>query len=77
MNDENKRAYVQGHLLNHNVYGPGKRFNMTPITYHANDEHKRGIEKDIKDLVLYNSTPEVVYYQITAPTVSTLNHQTT
>ena len=64
MNDENKRAYVQGHLLNHNVHGPGKRFNMTPITYKANDEHKRGIEQDIKEFVL--DKKQVVYYQTTA-----------
>jgi DNA uptake protein ComE-like DNA-binding protein len=64
MNDENKRAYVQGHLLNHNVYGPGKRFNMTPISYKANDEHKRGVEQDVKKFVLDKN--QVVYYQITA-----------
>jgi len=64
MNDENKRAYVQGHLLNHNVYGPGKRFNMTPITYKANDEHKRGVEKDVKEYVL--DKKQVVFYQVTA-----------
>lgn len=62
--DENKRAYVQGHLLNHNVHGPGKRFNMTPITYSANAKHKEGIEKDIKERILDNA--EVVYYKVTA-----------
>ncbi len=62
--DEQKRAYVQGHLLNHNVHGPGKRFNMTPITYKANAEHKVGIEKEIKERVLDKG--QVVYYQVTA-----------
>lgn len=63
--DENKRAYVQGHLLNHNVHGPGKRFNMTPITYKANSEHKVGIEKEIKSLVNDKNNPTVVYYKVT------------
>jgi hypothetical protein len=62
--DDNKRAYVQGHLLNHNVHGPGKRFNMTPITYSANAEHKEGIEKEIKERILDND--EVVSYKVTA-----------
>ncbi|MCP3902777.1 MAG: DUF4157 domain-containing protein [Planctomycetes bacterium] len=62
--DGDKRAYVQGHLLNHNVHGPGKRFNMTPITYKANAEHKVGIEKKIKELVLDEA--KVVYYRVTA-----------
>lgn len=64
--DENKAAYVKGHLLNENVHGPGKRFNMTPITYKANDEHKRGIEEDIKQRVLSHNPKEVVFYQVTA-----------
>ncbi len=63
-NDNNDRAYVQGHLLNHNVQGPGKRFNMTPITYKANDDHKRGIEAEIKKRVLDDD--EVVYYKVEA-----------
>ncbi|MCI0489628.1 MAG: DNA/RNA non-specific endonuclease, partial [Blastocatellia bacterium] len=62
--DDNKRAYVQGHLLNHNVHGPGKRFNMAPITYTANAEHKNGIEEEIKKRVLVQN--EVAYYKITA-----------
>ena len=65
MNDNNDSAYVRGHLLNENVWGPGKRFNMTPITYKANDDHKRGIEEDIKTRVL-GPNKEVVYYQIKA-----------
>jgi hypothetical protein len=62
--DNNKRAYVQGHLLNHNVHGPGKRFNMTPITYTANANHKTGIEKDVKSRVL--DKKQVVFYQVEA-----------
>ncbi len=62
--DDNKRAYVQGHLLNHNVHGPGKRFNMTPITYTANANHKTGIEKEVKSRVL--DKKQVVFYQVEA-----------
>ena len=62
--DDDASAYVQGHLLNHNVHGPGKRFNMAPITYKANSDHKLGIEAKIKSLVLDQG--EVVYYKIQA-----------
>jgi len=68
-NDHNSKAYVQGHLLNHNVHGPGKRFNMTPITYTANDEHKRGIEEEVKNRVLGKgpySKKQVIFYKVTA-----------
>lgn len=40
--------YVQGHLLNHNVGGPGKRFNLTPITKRANNQHKKDVETTLK-----------------------------
>jgi|GEM_PF-685871 len=68
-NDNNAKAYVQGHLLNHNVHGPGKRFNMTPITYTANDRHKRGIEKEVKERVLGTGDygdKQVIYYKVEA-----------
>ena len=63
--DDGARAYVQGHLLNHNVHGPGKRFNMAPITYTANSDHKLGIEEKMKTLVL-GEKKKVVYYKIHA-----------
>ncbi|MFD4666567.1 eCIS core domain-containing protein [Streptomyces halstedii] len=43
---------VQGHLLNHNVGGPGVMKNMTPITASANSEHHAKVEKKFKDEVL-------------------------
>lgn len=42
------RWYVQGHLLNHNVGGPGQRFNLTPITKAANNLHKKDVETTLK-----------------------------
>ncbi len=46
-----KRHYVQGHLLNHNLGGEGRRFNMTPINKKANSDHLHKIEKTVKDAV--------------------------
>ena len=61
-----KNWYVQGHLLNHNIGGPGKRFNLTPITKAANNKHKAAVETDMKSLVLDKTNPEVVSYTVQA-----------
>ncbi|MFJ4189310.1 DUF4157 domain-containing protein [Kitasatospora sp. NPDC089509] len=52
---------VQGHLLNHNVGGPGVMKNMTPITASANSAHHSKVEKKMKDEVL-NKGHVVEYY---------------
>lgn len=59
-----KDWYVQGHLLNENLGGPGLRFNLTPITKEANNEHKRAVETEMKRLV--NDDGEVVSYTVKA-----------
>ncbi|HVC12459.1 MAG TPA: DUF4157 domain-containing protein [Burkholderiales bacterium] len=56
--------YVQGHLLNENLGGPGLRFNLTPITKEANNEHKSAVETDLKDLV--NDKGAVISYTVKA-----------
>ncbi|MEU9047002.1 DUF4157 domain-containing protein [Kitasatospora sp. NPDC048343] len=56
-----KNYMVQGHLLNHNVGGPGVMKNMTPITASANSAHHAKVEKDVKDEVL-NKGNVVEYY---------------
>ncbi|MFF7993349.1 DUF4157 domain-containing protein [Kitasatospora xanthocidica] len=56
-----KNYMVQGHLLNHNVGGPGVMKNMTPITGSANSAHHSKVEKDVKDEVL-NKGNVVEYY---------------
>jgi hypothetical protein len=53
--------YVQGHLLNHNVGGVGRRFNMTPITKKANSDHKLIVERDVKKAV---SEGKVLHYTV-------------
>ncbi|HBE21462.1 MAG TPA: hypothetical protein DDW51_28685, partial [Cyanobacteria bacterium UBA11367] len=55
-------AYVRGHLLNHNVHGPGTIQNLTPITYKANSDMKNGAEQKLKALVL--SENKVVSYKV-------------
>ena len=58
-------SYVQGHLLNHNLGGPGLRFNLTPITKRANNQHKSIVETTIKDEV-NKKNGKIIYYKITA-----------
>lgn len=57
-----KDWYVQGHLLNHNLGGPGMRFNLTPITKQANNNHKTEVETGIKTKVKEGL---VLYYVVT------------
>ncbi|MEH2300753.1 MAG: DUF4157 domain-containing protein [Nostoc sp.] len=56
--DGSTTIYVQGHLLNHNIGGPGLDYNMVPLTgkpaknvggNDANGEHLNGIEKEAKN----------------------------
>lgn len=54
--------YKQGHLLNDNLGGPGKRYNMTPIATKANNDHKSQVEKGVKEAVLTDG--KVVYYRV-------------
>lgn len=59
-----KKNYVQGHLLNHNLGGPGVRENLTPINKRANSQHLHRIETDIKRAVMKER--KVMYYQVEA-----------
>jgi len=56
--------YVQGHLLNHNLGGPGLRHNLTPLTKKANNDHKNFVENDLKALV--NEKGKVISYKVKA-----------
>jgi len=40
--------WVQGHLLNHNLGGPGEARNLTPITKRANSRHNAWVEEIAK-----------------------------
>jgi hypothetical protein len=58
-----RRLYVRGHLLNHHVGGPGDDpRNLTPLTYVANGDHLRMVEKDIKRVV--NDEKGMVHYEV-------------
>ena len=62
----NRRAgtvYVQGHLLNENLGGPGRAYNLTPITRRANAQHHQQVESTVKRVVL--SDGGVVSYRVT------------
>ncbi|MFA6282863.1 MAG: DUF4157 domain-containing protein [Desulfurivibrionaceae bacterium] len=67
-------SFIQGHLLNMLLGGPGKRYNLTPITGNqsesrggnfANGEHERFVEHHVKSLVkkgkVVSYTVKVVY----------------
>jgi hypothetical protein len=56
-----KDWYVQGHLLNHNIGGPGMRFNLTPIAKRTNKDHLSTIEAPIKNAI---AAGKVVYYRV-------------
>jgi hypothetical protein len=61
-----KKNYVQGHLLNENLGGPGRRFNLTPINKKANADHLSKIERTVKKAVnvdkkIMSYTVDVVY----------------
>jgi hypothetical protein len=43
--------FIKGHLLNHNIGGPGLDFNMFPITGSANGAHSRFVESTVKKWV--------------------------
>ena len=58
--------YVQGHLLNEDLGGPGRAYNLTPISNHkANTDHHTYVESKIKPLVL-QSPYHVIRYNVTA-----------
>ncbi len=56
--------YCRGHLLNHNVHGPGNTWkNLTPIRQVANRDHENTVESKVKDKV---SKGKTLFYQVTA-----------
>lgn len=61
-----KGPYVQGHLLNRNLGGDGRRFNLSPITNSANQTHLNDIEDEIKTMVEKKRGPKVVKYIVKA-----------
>lgn len=58
----NPPYYIQGHLLNAELGGPGKRQNLTPITSSANSKHFSTVEKHVKKWV--NTDKKVAYYDV-------------
>ena len=65
-NEMNKRSgtYIQGHLLNHHVHGPGQPFNLIPITGSLNTRMEGEAENAVKREVLNNRN--VVRYRVEA-----------
>jgi uncharacterized protein YjbJ (UPF0337 family) len=57
-----KKNYVQGHLLNHNLGGEGRRFNLSPINKKANADHLNKIERTVKQSV--NKDKKTMSYKV-------------
>jgi hypothetical protein len=55
-------AFINGHLLNHNVHGPGRTFNLVPITRSMNGIMASGPEEAVKKAVLEKN--QVVRYTV-------------
>jgi Domain of unknown function (DUF4157)/DNA/RNA non-specific endonuclease len=60
------KTYIQGHLLNRNLGGEGRRFNLSPITNSANQTHLNDIEDTIKTMVNKKKGSKVVKYIVEA-----------
>jgi hypothetical protein len=62
---EGKRSYyIRGHLLNHNIHGPGSTWkNMTPLSQKGNKNHLSLVERTVKEEVKKGST---LYYKVEA-----------
>lgn len=58
-----KRAWVQGHLLNHHIHGPGIPVNLVPITDQLNRIMERWAEKFVKDEILKKG--HILKYEVT------------
>lgn len=43
--------YIQGHLINEQLHGPGTKKNLTPISQTANRKHEIRVESKVKDMV--------------------------
>jgi hypothetical protein len=56
--------WVRGHLLNHNLGGPGEARNLTPITKKTNSQHHALIEKLLK--VAAERRDTIIEYRVTA-----------
>jgi len=57
-------VYVQGHLLNEKLGGPGRAHNLTPITRTANAQHESKVEGTLKTMINNTTTPQVVRYSV-------------
>lgn len=55
--------WVRGHLMNHNLGGPGEQRNLTPITKKMNSAHHSLVEKALKAAA---ASGDALGYEITA-----------
>lgn len=62
--NEGPPYYIQGHLLNRGLGGPGERFNLTPLTTKANADHFAQVESNVIDWLDNKKNVKAVYYSV-------------
>lgn len=64
-----EQHFIKGHLLNHNIGGPGRgengRKNLFPITEKANERHRDAVEQGGLNVVNRVRADELLYYKVT------------
>jgi len=63
---DDSRLYVEGHLLNKKLGGPGNQAkNLTPLSYSANINHWLAAEGDLQDLMTDKTEEDpMAYYEV-------------
>lgn len=56
------KKMVRGHLLNHNIGGSGRTYNLTPTSKTTNNHHKDWVETNMKKWV--NNENKVIEYKV-------------
>jgi hypothetical protein len=59
---ERPDTYVRGHILNHNLHGPGRNENLAPITIDFNNQMKSDFENPLKEDIL--ETGKIMYFKV-------------
>ena len=58
---DRKGIYIRGHILNHNIHGPGLKWNLVPITRVMNSKMERVAESKGKEVLEENW--RIMYYE--------------
>ncbi|MDJ0582121.1 DUF4157 domain-containing protein [Crocosphaera sp.] len=59
----NPSNWVRAHLVNENLHGPGRVWNVAPGTQRLNAQMREGVEKDAKDAIKANPDSTILHYK--------------